>query len=236
MTARHVLGGATVWAAITAVAAVPLLTGGGTSHASGASHTSHASGGDECSDWSGTSRAPARLVGLPDTLVAGAWSTFTIRVENDFGVPVESLHPFVDMSLDADVEPDPAYVPDLEWRVGTGWRQIGDVSGYFAVAGPLEPGDTIDIPARVRLPEDTILDAGWFLNSGVYVNEDGPCQLSPWGVYDVAMLAPGSDPGTPEDAEGQFRPGLRSAPAGAYPPLGGGLAPVGGARDLPAGS
>ncbi|MDT0346155.1 hypothetical protein [Streptomyces litchfieldiae] len=197
-------------AAATAVTAAALL---------GAAGPASASSGPECPDWSAESEKPAELPDMPDTMVAGEWSEFTFRVVNDFGEPVDSLHTFLRLETNSDVNAAPELVPEIQWRPDGEWLDIGDPAGFFADAGPLEPDAYAEVPVRVRLPADTLHEAEWFIDSGVFVNRDGSCQLSDWSTYDVDFVAPGTDIGPPRPAEGAQVLGNSQAPEGDYPPL-----------------
>lgn len=150
---------------------------------------------------------------VPAQLVAGgAWTRFTMTLDNTTGKAMEQVQPFLHVSSSQDVD-RPYWELDTEYRdIKTGtWKTFHDAEtrtlfGSFAIGAH----KSVTLELRTRVVKNAKPGSGFMLAAGDYRNRDGSCGSAKETWVDFKMLPAGSKPTQPPAT----KPGQSGKPGG----------------------
>ncbi len=151
----------------------------------------------------------SKVTGLPDTLVAGTSTDFSLRVTNGSDRPMDEVLAFVSVhATDRSGLKDTGKFFRLQWSTQSDPKwQNADADDYIDGVGALKPGAHADVKLRLTLDKATPAGNGVAFFAADFFNEDGSCGGAPdLDMYEFDVKAAGSKPGTPEDAKPSTTP------------------------------
>ncbi|GCD32865.1 hypothetical protein OEIGOIKO_00583 [Streptomyces chrestomyceticus JCM 4735] len=150
---------------------------------------------------------------VPAQLVAGgAWTRFTMTLDNTTGKAMEQVQPFLHVSSSEDVD-RPWLELETEYRdskTGT-WKTFQEADtrelfGSFAIGAH----KSVTLELRTRVVKNAKPGSGFMLASGDYRNRDGSCGSAKESFTDFKILPAGSKPTQPPAT----KPGQSGKPGG----------------------
>ncbi|GAA1920586.1 hypothetical protein GCM10009716_31550 [Streptomyces sodiiphilus] len=170
---------------------------------------------EECTDIVWNEDIHTELIGLPSKVVAGQWTEFTFRVSNNSDKPMDAIDAFAEVAAWDGEEFEDVPVT-LQWSFDGTWHTVNDEWGYFGTAGSLQPGEYAEATMRLKVDASAPAGFGLVITSGVYIDENGACELSDLNVYEFDVVPAGTDVKRPEDAKGEKSKGNKPAPQGEF--------------------
>ncbi|MFE9377565.1 LAETG motif-containing sortase-dependent surface protein [Streptomyces sp. NPDC006855] len=146
----------------------------------------------------------SEVTGLPDKLVAGTTTDFSLRVTNGSDRHMDEVFAFASVhATDRTGLKDTGKFFRLQWSTKSApkWQNV-DVDDYIDGVGALKPGAHADVKMRLTLDKATPAGNGVAFIAADFFNEDGTCGGSPdLDMYEFDVKAAGSKPGKTEDAK-----------------------------------
>ncbi|XUZ25941.1 LAETG motif-containing sortase-dependent surface protein [Streptomyces sp. RMIT01] len=146
----------------------------------------------------------SEVTGLPDKLVAGTTTDFSLRVSNGSDRHMDEVFAFASVhATDRTGLKDTGKFFRLQWSTKSApkWQNV-DVDDYIDGVGALKPGAHADVKMRLTLDKATPAGNGVAFITADFFNEDGTCGGSPdLDMYEFDVKAAGSKPGKTEDAK-----------------------------------
>ncbi|MEU5367893.1 LAETG motif-containing sortase-dependent surface protein [Streptomyces sp. NPDC005951] len=151
----------------------------------------------------------SEVTGLPDTLVAGTSTDFSLRVTNGSDRHMDEVLAFVSVhATDKSGLKDTEKFFRLQWSTKSAPKwQNADADDYIDGVGALKPGAHADVKLRLTLDKATPAGNGLAFFAADFFNEDGSCGGAPdLDVYEFDVKAAGSKPGKTEDVKPSTTP------------------------------
>ncbi|MYV64094.1 LPXTG cell wall anchor domain-containing protein [Streptomyces sp. SID4931] len=146
----------------------------------------------------------SKVTGLPDKLVAGTSTDFSLRVTNGSDRHMDEVLAFVSVhATDKSGLKDTGKFFRLQWSTKSAPKwQNADADDYIDSLGALKPGAHADVKLRLTLDKATPAGNGVAFFAADFFNEDGSCGGAPdLDMYEFDVKAAGSKPGKTEDAK-----------------------------------
>ncbi|MGW4630600.1 LAETG motif-containing sortase-dependent surface protein [Streptomyces rubiginosohelvolus] len=151
----------------------------------------------------------SKVTGLPDKLVAGTSTDFSLRVTNGSDRHMDKVLTFVSVhATDKSGLKDTEKFFRLQWSTKSApkWRNA-DADDYIDGVGALKPGAHADVKLRLTLDKATPAGNGVAFFAADFFNEDGSCGGAPdLDMYEFDVKAAGSKPGKTEDVKPSTTP------------------------------
>ncbi|MBT2902002.1 LPXTG cell wall anchor domain-containing protein [Streptomyces sp. McG3] len=145
----------------------------------------------------------AKVTGLPNELVAGKTTDFTLRMTNGSDRHLDEIITYVGVhATDKTGLKDTGKFFRLQWSTESSpkWKNVKD--DYIDGVGALKPGARTDVKLRLTLDKATPAGNGVAFVAADFYNEDGSCGGTPGAdMYEFDVKAAGSKPGKTEDAK-----------------------------------
>ncbi|MEU6954783.1 LPXTG cell wall anchor domain-containing protein [Streptomyces sp. NPDC045714] len=145
----------------------------------------------------------AKVTGLPNELVAGKTTDFTLRMTNGSDRHLDEIITYVGVhATDRTGLKDTGKFFRLQWSTESSpkWKNVKD--DYIDGVGALKPGARTDVKLRLTLDKATPAGNGVAFVAADFYNEDGSCGGTPGAdMYEFDVKAAGSKPGKTEDAK-----------------------------------
>ncbi|MFJ9324278.1 LPXTG cell wall anchor domain-containing protein [Streptomyces globisporus] len=151
----------------------------------------------------------SKVTGLPDKLVAGTSTDFSLRVTNGSDRHMDEVLTFVSVhATDKSGLKDTEKFFRLQWSTTSAPKwQNADAHDYIDAVGALKPGAHADVKLRLTLDKATPAGNGVAFFSADFFNEDGSCGGAPdLDMYEFDVKAAGSKPGKTEDVKPSTTP------------------------------
>jgi colicin import membrane protein len=146
----------------------------------------------------------ADVTGLPDTLVAGTTTDFSIRVTNDSKRHMDEIIAYAGVhATDKTGLKDTGEFFRLQWstKASPKWQNINE-HNYIDAVGALKPGARADVKMRLTVDKAAPAGNGVAFIAAEFYNEDGSCGGAPGiDMYEFDVKAAGSKPGKPGPAK-----------------------------------
>ncbi|MFG2765709.1 LAETG motif-containing sortase-dependent surface protein [Streptomyces rubiginosohelvolus] len=149
------------------------------------------------------------VTGLPDKLVAGTATDFSLRVTNGSDRHMDEVLTFVSVhATDKSGLKDTEKFFRLQWSTKSAPKwQNADADDYIDGVGALKPGAHADVKLRLTLDKATPAGNGVAFFAADFFNEDGSCGGAPdLDMYEFDVKAAGSKPGKTEDVKPSTTP------------------------------
>ncbi|WP_282690000.1 MULTISPECIES: LAETG motif-containing sortase-dependent surface protein [unclassified Streptomyces] len=146
----------------------------------------------------------SKVTGLPDKLVAGTSTDFSLRVTNGSDRHMDEVLAFVSVhATDKSGLKDTGKFFRLQWSTKSAPKwQNAEPDDYIDGVGALKPGAHADVKLRLTLDKATPAGNGVAFFAADFFNEDGSCGGAPdLDMYEFDVKAAGSKPGKTEDAK-----------------------------------
>ncbi|MFF8966473.1 LAETG motif-containing sortase-dependent surface protein [Streptomyces globisporus] len=151
----------------------------------------------------------SKVTGLPDKLVAGTSTDFSLRVTNGSDRHMDKVLTFVSVhATDTSGLKDTEKFFRLQWSTKSAPKwQNADADDYIEGVGALKPGAHADVKLRLTLDKATPAGNGVAFFAADFFNEDGSCGGAPdLDMYEFDVKAAGSKPGKTEDVKPSTTP------------------------------
>ncbi|MFI7328206.1 LAETG motif-containing sortase-dependent surface protein [Streptomyces rubiginosohelvolus] len=151
----------------------------------------------------------SKVTGLPDKLVAGTSTDFSLRVTNGSDRHMDKVLTFVSVhATDKSGLKDTEKFFRLQWSTKSAPKwQNADADDYIDGVGALKPGAHADVKLRLTLDKATPAGNGVAFFAADFFNEDGSCGGAPdLDMYEFDVKAAGSKPGKTEDVKPSTTP------------------------------
>ncbi|MEU6935110.1 LPXTG cell wall anchor domain-containing protein [Streptomyces rubiginosohelvolus] len=152
--------------------------------------------GEDCEVESGLT---AEVNGLPDKLVAGTTTTFSVRVTNGSDRHMDEVIAYTGVhATDSTGLKDTSRFFRLQWSTtsSTQWQNLNKDS-YIDGVGALKAGAHADVKLRLTLDKTTPAGNGVLFIAADFYNKDGVCGGTPGAdMYEFDINAAGDKPGT----------------------------------------
>ncbi|ALU94686.1 peptidase [Streptomyces globisporus C-1027] len=151
----------------------------------------------------------SKVTGLPDKLVAGTSTDFSLRVTNGSDRHMDEVLTFVSIhATDKSGLKDTEKFFRLQWSTKSAPKwQNADADDYIDGVGALKPGAHADVKLRLTLDKATPAGNGVAFFAADFFNEDGSCGGAPdLDMYEFDVKAAGSKPGKTEDVKPSTTP------------------------------
>ncbi|MFI2085143.1 LAETG motif-containing sortase-dependent surface protein [Streptomyces rubiginosohelvolus] len=151
----------------------------------------------------------SKVTGLPDKLVAGTSTDFSLRVTNGSDRHMDKVLAFVSIhATDKSGLKDTEKFFRLQWSTKSAPKwQNADADDYIDGVGALKPGAHADVKLRLTLDKATPAGNGVAFFAADFFNEDGSCGGAPdLDMYEFDVKAAGSKPGKTEDVKPSTTP------------------------------
>ncbi|MFF2864131.1 LAETG motif-containing sortase-dependent surface protein [Streptomyces rubiginosohelvolus] len=151
----------------------------------------------------------SKVTGLPDKLVAGTSTDFSLRVTNGSDRHMGKVLTFVSVhATDKSGLKDTEKFFRLQWSTKSAPKwQNADADDYIDGVGALKPGAHADVKLRLTLDKATPAGNGVAFFAADFFNEDGSCGGAPdLDMYEFDVKAAGSKPGKTEDVKPSTTP------------------------------
>ncbi|MFD4595448.1 LAETG motif-containing sortase-dependent surface protein [Streptomyces rubiginosohelvolus] len=151
----------------------------------------------------------SKVTGLPDKLVAGTSTDFSLRVTNGSDRHMDEVLAFVSVhATDKSGLKDTGKFFRLQWSTKSAPKwQNADADDYIDGVGALKPGAHADVKLRLTLDKATPAGNGVAFFAADFFNEDGSCGGAPdLDMYEFDVKAAGSKPGKTEDVKPSATP------------------------------
>ncbi|MEV7463367.1 LAETG motif-containing sortase-dependent surface protein [Streptomyces rubiginosohelvolus] len=151
----------------------------------------------------------SKVTGLPDKLVAGTSTDFSLRVTNGSDRHMDKVLTFVSIhATDKSGLKDTEKFFRLQWSTKSAPKwQNADADDYIDGVGALKPGAHTDVKLRLTLDKATPAGNGVAFFAADFFNEDGSCGGAPdLDMYEFDVKAAGSKPGKTEDVKPSTTP------------------------------
>ncbi|MET7417061.1 LAETG motif-containing sortase-dependent surface protein [Streptomyces rubiginosohelvolus] len=151
----------------------------------------------------------SKVTGLPDKLVAGTSTDFSLRVTNGSDRHMDKVLTFVSIhATDKSGLKDTEKFFRLQWSTKSAPKwQNADADDYIDGVGALKPGAHADVKLRLTLDKATPAGNGVAFFAADFFNEDGSCGGAPdLDMYEFDVKAAGSKPGKTEDVKPSTTP------------------------------
>ncbi|WP_030720351.1 LAETG motif-containing sortase-dependent surface protein [Streptomyces griseus] len=151
----------------------------------------------------------SKVTGLPDKLVAGTSTDFSLRVTNGSDRHMDEVLAFVSVhATDRSGLKDTGKFFRLQWSTKSAPKwQNADADDYIDGVGALKPGAHADVKLRLTLDKATPAGNGVAFFAADFFNEDGSCGGAPdLDMYEFDVKAAGSKPGKTEDVKPSTTP------------------------------
>ncbi|MEU4867428.1 LAETG motif-containing sortase-dependent surface protein [Streptomyces griseus] len=162
----------------------------------------------------------AVVTGLPNELVAGKTTDFTLRMTNDSDRQMEEVIAYVGVhATDRSGLKDTGKFFRLQWssEASPTWKNVKD--DYIDTIGALKAHTRTDLKMRLTLDKATPAGNGVAFVAADFYNEDGSCGGTPGAdMYEFDVKAAGSKPGKTEDAKP--KPATTTKPGSGHQPQG----------------
>lgn len=146
----------------------------------------------------------AEVTGLPNKLVAGTTTNFTVRVTNGSDRHMDEVIGYAGVhATDKSGVKETGEFFRLQWSTKSSpkWKNV-DEDNYIDGVGALKPGTHADVKLRLTLDKATPAGNGVAFIAADFYNEDGSCGGTPAvDMYEFDVKAAGSKPGKTEDAK-----------------------------------
>lgn len=146
----------------------------------------------------------AEVTGLPNKLVAGTSTNFTVRVKNGSDRHMDEVIAYAGVhATDKGGVKETDKFFRLQWSTKSSptWKNA-DEDNYIDGVGALKPGTHADVKLRLTLDKATPAGNGVAFIAANFSNEDGSCGGTPdVDMYEFDVKAAGSKPGKTEDAK-----------------------------------
>ncbi|MFI0240290.1 LPXTG cell wall anchor domain-containing protein [Streptomyces sp. NPDC016845] len=137
--------------------------------------------------------------GLPQKIVAGTTTDFTVTVANSTDRTL-TVRPLMMFRLDA--TNDRQHFMTVQWsRDGAPWQELDQMEEHPTTLESMKPGSSTDLHLRLTLVDNTPAMKAWGLLAGDAGDVYNPCVLGPMKRYDFSVLTAGSETPAPGDAE-----------------------------------
>lgn len=137
--------------------------------------------------------------GLPQKIVAGTTTDFTVTVANSTDRTL-TVRPLMMFRLDA--TNDRQHFMTVQWsRDGAPWQELDQMENHPTTIESMKPGASTDLHLRLTLVDNTPAMKAWGLLAGDAGDAYNPCVLGPMKRYDFSVLTAGSESPAPGDAE-----------------------------------
>ncbi|MFI1190720.1 LPXTG cell wall anchor domain-containing protein [Streptomyces californicus] len=146
----------------------------------------------------------AEVTGLPNKLVAGTTTNFTLRVTNGSDQRMDEINAYTGVfATDKSGIRETGKFFHLQWSTKSSPKwQNADEEHYIDGLGPLKPGGHADVKLRLTLDQATPAGNGVAFIAADFYNEAGDCGgMTDLDMYEFDVKAAGSKPGTTEDAK-----------------------------------
>lgn len=146
----------------------------------------------------------AEVTGLPDKLVAGTTTNFSVRVTNGSDRHMDDVIAYAGVhATDKTGLKETGEFFRLQWSTASSPKwQTADENTYIDSVGALKPGAHADVKLRLTLDKATPVGNGVAFIAADFSNEDGSCGGAPGAdMYEFDVKAAGSKPGKPKDAK-----------------------------------
>ncbi|MFJ8106892.1 LPXTG cell wall anchor domain-containing protein [Streptomyces sp. NPDC096132] len=190
----------------------------------------------------------ATIKGLPSKIVAGSgWHGFKYTVENNTGTDLKNVYmatylEYEDEDVDDWLSDGLAVIQvkeDGKWtnayqesfEDGAG-GSVNISSSFVGLLDELEKDTSATFDLRVKVEASAPAGSSVALSEAVYAGENADCHLG-GAVYDVQILAAGSDSGGSDDATPNGDKPTDTKPQGSAKPISGSLASTGSDSSLP---
>ena len=192
----------------------------------------------------------ATIKGLPKKIVAGSgWHDFSYEVENNTGADLKNVYMASYLDYDNEyetevwlseglaviqVKEDGKWTNAYQDSYEDGDGKTVNVTGSFVgLLDELKKGDTATLDLRVKVKASAPAGAALAFSDAIYAGDDADCHFH-GEVYDVQILAAGSDEGGSGDATPNGdKPSNDAKPQGSAKPISGSLASTGADSALP---
>jgi LPXTG-motif cell wall-anchored protein len=192
----------------------------------------------------------ATISGLPSKIVAGSgWHDFTYEVENNTGADLKNVYMASYLEYDGEDNEDvwlseglavlqvkedgkwtDAYQESYEDEDG---KNVNVTGSFVALLDELAKDESATLDLRVKVKASAPAGAAIALSQAIYVGDKADCHFN-GDIYDVQILAAGSDAGDVDDAEPNGdKPSNDTKPQGSAKPISGSLASTGSNSALP---
>ncbi|MEU5039118.1 LAETG motif-containing sortase-dependent surface protein [Streptomyces rubiginosohelvolus] len=151
----------------------------------------------------------SKVTGLPDKLVAGTSTDFSLRVTNGSDRHMDEVLAFVSVhATDKSGLKDTGKFFRLQWSTKSAPKwQNAEPDDYIDGVGALKPGAHADVKLRLTLDKATPAGNGVAFFAADFFNEDGSCGGAPdLDMYEFDVKAAGSKPGKTEDVKPSTAP------------------------------
>ncbi|MFF9083399.1 LAETG motif-containing sortase-dependent surface protein [Streptomyces rubiginosohelvolus] len=151
----------------------------------------------------------SKVTGLPDKLVAGTSTDFSLRVTNGSDRHMDKVLAFVSIhATDKSGLKDTEKFFRLQWSTKSAPKwQNAEADDYIDGVGALKPGAHADVKLRLTLDKATPAGNGVAFFAADFFNEDGSCGGAPdLDMYEFDVKAAGSKPGKTEDVKPSTTP------------------------------
>ncbi|MGW7592101.1 LAETG motif-containing sortase-dependent surface protein [Streptomyces rubiginosohelvolus] len=151
----------------------------------------------------------SKVTGLPDKLVAGTSTDFSLRVTNGSDRHMDEVLAFVSVhATDKSGLKDTGKFFRLQWSTKSAPKwQNAEPDDYIDGVGALKPGAHADVKLRLTLDKATPAGNGVAFFAADFFNEDGSCGGAPdLDMYEFDVKAAGSKPGKTEDVKPSTTP------------------------------
>ncbi|MDJ1645124.1 LAETG motif-containing sortase-dependent surface protein [Streptomyces pakalii] len=151
----------------------------------------------------------SKVTGLPDKLVAGTSTDFSLRVTNGSDRHMDKVLAFISVhATDTSGLKDTEKFFRLQWSTKSAPKwQNADADDYIDGVGALKPGAHADVKLRLTLDKATPAGNGVAFFAADFFNEDGSCGGAPdLDMYEFDVKAAGSKPGKTEDVKPSTTP------------------------------
>ncbi|MEV7642758.1 LAETG motif-containing sortase-dependent surface protein [Streptomyces rubiginosohelvolus] len=151
----------------------------------------------------------SKVTGLPDKLVAGTSTDFSLRVTNGSDQHMDKVLAFVSIhATDKSGLKDTEKFFRLQWSTKSAPKwQNAEADDYIDGVGALKPGAHADVKLRLTLDKATPAGNGVAFFAADFFNEDGSCGGAPdLDMYEFDVKAAGSKPGKTEDVKPSTTP------------------------------
>ncbi|MFE2505647.1 LAETG motif-containing sortase-dependent surface protein [Streptomyces rubiginosohelvolus] len=151
----------------------------------------------------------SKVTGLPDKLVAGTSTDFSLRVTNGSDRHMDEVLAFVSVhATDKSGLKDTGKFFRLQWSTKSAPKwQNAEADDYIDGVGALKPGAHADVKLRLTLDKATPAGNGVAFFAADFFNEDGSCGGAPdLDMYEFDVKAAGSKPGKTEDVKPSTTP------------------------------
>ncbi|MFH9609658.1 LPXTG cell wall anchor domain-containing protein [Streptomyces sp. NPDC017448] len=146
----------------------------------------------------------AEVTGLPNKLVAGTTTNFTVRVTNGSDRHMDEVIAYAGVhATDKSGIKETGKFFRLQWSTKSSPKwQNADEDNYIDGVGALKPGKHADVKLRLTLDKATPAGNGVAFIAADFYNKDGSCGGTPAvDMYEFDVKAAGSKPGKTEDAK-----------------------------------